>query len=517
MREAGPFAHLNAAEFFLDRHVTEGRGHRTAFRLDGRTIRYAEVAESASRFGNALSGLGVERGDRVLLVLSDSPAFAAVFWGAVEIGAVAVPVNPYSSAADHEFLLNDSGAKVTVVDEPVAPAIASIRARCPLLGAVIVAGQPTSGMLALDDVMREASPALQPASTRADDIACWQYTSGSTGAPKAAVHSHRHLVAAAELVGLGVFGLREDDVVFSLSKMFFGFGLGNTLYFPARVGAASILVPERLEAGRALEIIARERPTVLCAVPTVYARMLSVPDVERRYDLSSLRLCVSSGEALPPAVFDAWTKRTGLELIDVVGSTEALHDFIANRPGRVRRGSCGELVPGFDARLVDEDGVDVATGTVGHLLIRGETTSPCYWNRPELTRRTMLGEWLRTGDMMSRDGDGYFYFAGRSDDMLKVAGMWVSPAEVEATLAEHPAVAEAAVVGGRNPDGFIEPHAFVVLAEPGPASETLNAELKQFVKSRLAGFKVPGVIDVVSELPKTATGKIQRFRLRAGR
>jgi benzoate-CoA ligase family protein len=344
----------------------------------------------------------------------------------------------------------------------------------------------------------------------------WGYTSGSTGRPKAAVHPHAHFRAAAELVGAGVFGLDAADVVFSASKMYFAFGLGNTLYFPAAVGASSLLVAQRIEPERAFDIITRERPTVFFTVPTLYARMLQVKDVRQRFDLSSLRLCVSSGEALPPVVFDAWSERFGMPLHDVIGSTEALHDFIATRPGRVKRGTVGEIVPGFEARIVDDDGADVPAGVAGHLLIKGPTTSPQYRNRAERTRQTMLGDWLRTGDMVARDGDGYFRFAGRGDDMLKVGGQWVSPTEVEARLVEHPVVLETAVIARADANGLAEPHAYVVLADGRAATPSLERELFEWLRAGLAHYKVPRALRFVAELPKTATGKIQRFRLRTG-
>jgi len=327
------------------------------------------------------------------------------------------------------------------------------------------------------------------------------------------MHSHKDFVAAADLVGVGIFGLGADDLVFSASKLFFAFGLGNSLYFPARVGGASILVPERLDAERAFDIIAAERPSVFFTVPTLYARMLAVDDAERRWDVSSLRYCVSSGEALPPAIFDAWAERFGVELVEVVGSTEALHDFIANRPGEARRGSSGRLVPGFEARLVDDAGAAVAVGTVGHLLIKGEPTAPSYWNRLARTRATMQGEWLRTGDMFSCDADGFFYFAGRSDDMLKVAGIWVSPAEIEAHLVAHPAVLEAGVIGRPDANGLTRPHAFVVLKPGWAGSAELATALIELVRAR-GGHRTPAAVEFVADLPKTATGKVQRFRLR---
>ncbi len=494
---------FNAATFFVDRHVAEGRGARPAFRHAGRTITCAEVAERVNRAGQALAGLGLQIEQRVLLALDDSPAFVGTFWGAAKLGAIAVPVNTAMRSEEYAFLLDDSRARIVVAEPTVAETIRVMSPSCPWLRAVVTTDE-------FARLMAKAPGELTPAATVDEDMMYWGYTSGSTGRPKAAVHSHRDFVAAADLVGIGIFGLGPGDVTFSVSKMYFAFGLGNTLYFPQRVGASSLLVPERLDPGRIFDVIEAERPTVLFAVATVYARLLQVQDAERR-DLSSLRLCVSSGEALPPAVFDAWKARFGQELHDVVGSTEALHDFIANAPAATRRGSAGKVVPGFEARLVDDSGQPVPAGTVGHLLIKGPTTSPYYWNRRERTRATMLGEWLRTGDMFSQDEDGYFYFAGRSDDMLKVRGMWVSPIEVEAALVAHPAVVEAGVVGRPDGDGLLKPHAFVVLRPGhGPAA----TELKTFLRERLAGYKIPERIEVVDDLPKTPTGKIQRFRLR---
>lgn len=497
---------FNAVSFFVDRHVAEGRGGRTAFRFAGRSITYAELADSVDRAAGALARQGVEIEDRVLLVLDDTPAFAAAFWGAAKLGAVAVPVNTLMAPAEYEFLLNDSRAKVAVVEAHVAEKARAARRRCPWLGAVLTPRD-----------LEGAAPArVETADTFREDIMYWGYTSGSTGAPKAAVHSHKDFVAAAELVGTGIFGIGPDDLIFSASKLYFAFGLGNSLYFPALAGAASVLVSERLTPERAFEVIAAERPTIFFAVPTLCARMLQIADAERTYDVSSLRYCVSSGETLPPALFDAWGERFGLELVEVVGSTEALHDFIANRPGKARRGTAGQVVPGFEARLVDDAGEPVPPGAVGHLVIKGETTAPYYWNRLERTRRTMLGEWLRTGDMFSVDAAGWFTFAGRADDMLKVGGMWVSPAEVEAHLVQHPSVLEAGVVGREDGDGLTKVHAAVVLKNAGAASDALREELRQFVKAHVAGYKVPRWIEFVPDLPKTATGKIQRFRLRAG-
>ncbi len=497
---------FNAAAFFVDRHLAEGRGGRTAFRFAGRSISYAELAERVERAAAALARRSVEIEHRVLLVLDDTPAFAAAFWGAVRLGAVAVPVNTLMADAEYEFLLNDSRAKVAVAEPALAVRLRALRSRCPWLREVLTA----------DDLEREPGARVEPVATCREDVAYWGYTSGSTGRPKAAVHGQQDFVHAAELVGSAVFGIGPDDLTYSASKLYFAFGLGNTLYFPALPGAAAVLVPERTTPERAFETIAAERPTIFFAVPTLYARMLEVAEAEHRWDLSSLRFCVSSGETLPPAIFDAWADRFGLELVEVVGSTEALHDFIANRPGKARRGSAGQLVPGFEARLVDDAGRPVGPGAAGHLLIKGPTTSPFYWNRVERTRATMLGEWLRTGDVFVQDEDGGFTFVGRADDMVKVRGLWVSPAEVEAHLAEHPAVLEAGVVGRPDAAGLARIHAAVVLKDGARASDALAQELRGFVGARAAGYKVPQTIEFVAELPKTATGKIQRFRLRDG-
>jgi benzoate-CoA ligase len=510
-----PAEPLNIASFFVDRHLAAGRGARTAFRFAGRSITYADVADAAARAAGAFAELGVEIEHRVFLALEDSPVFAAAFWGAARLGAVSVPVNTLMSAEDYAFLLNDSRARVAVVAREAAPRVMAVRDRCPWLRAVLVVGGREPGALEWDDALARAKPMTDPAPTSPEDVVYWGYTSGSTGRPKAAIHSHADFVAAADLVGVGVFGLGADDLVFSASKMFFAFGLGNSLYFPARVGAASVLVPERITAERAFETIAAERPTVFMTVPTLWARMLEVPDAEHRWDLSSLRFGVSSGEALPPALFEAWADRFGLELVEVVGSTEALHDFIANRPGEARAGASGKVVPGFETRVVDDDGAAVPVGTIGHLLVKGPSTASGYWNRRERTRSTMLGEWLRTGDMFRQDADGWFYFEGRADDMLKVAGQWVSPAEVEAHLVAHPAVLEAGVIGAADGRGLIVPCAFVVLKAERQGSSALATELREFVRARAAAFKAPARIEFVADLPKTATGKIQRFRLRA--
>ena len=505
---------FNAATHFLDRHVAEGRGARTAFRFAGRDVAYGEIALHANRLGNVLRARDVQIEQRVLLALPDRPEFAEAFWGAMKIGAVPVPVSDALPAEELAFLLQDSRARAVIASEAAAARILTIRPQCPALESVIVVGGRRRGALEYERLLEKASPELEPADTSRDDVALWLYTSGSTGRPKAAVHLHHDLMHAAELVGRGIFGIAADDTIFSASKLHFAFGLGNALYFPALVGATSVLVPERLEAEGILELIQAERPTMLFAVATVYRRLLQVEGAERRFDLSSLRLCVSSGEALPAAIFHAWKSRFGHELLDVVGSTEALHDYIANRPGEARPGSSGRVIPGYEARLVDDQDRPVAPGFVGQLLIKGDSTAAYYWNRHERTRATMQGEWLRTGDMFYQDADGYFYFCGRGDDMLKVGGMWVSPVEIEACLGEHPAVLEAAVIGRGDADGLTKAHAFCVLRDGRDGTDALVTELQALVRKQLAGYKSPRWIDFVPELPKTTTGKIQRFALR---
>ena len=505
---------FNAAAFFLDRHLAEGRGDRTAFRHRGRHVTYAEVAARASRAAGALRARGVEIEQRVLLALPDCPEFAEAFWGAIRIGAVPVPLDPASRAEECAFFVEDSRARAVVTHAGAAAEFLAASARGPRRPPVLAVGVAPPGAESYEDALAAALPVPEPADTTRDDVALWGYTSGSTGPPKAAVHLQHDLVYAAERVGRGVFGIGPDDCILSASKLFFAFGLGNSLYFPALTGAASLLVPERLDPEQLLALVTAERPTHLFAVATVYARLLQVPEAARRFDLGSLRLCVSSGEPLPAAVFQGWRERFGLELLDVVGSTEALHDYLANRPGTARAGSSGQVIPGFEARLVDAEGRPVLPGATGELWIKGESTAACYWNRHEQSRRTMQGEWLRTGDMFYQDTDGYFYFQGRDDDMLKVGGVWVSPVEVEACLAEHPAVLEAGVIGRRDASGLIRAHAFCVLKDGAVGDAALSAALTAHVRRRLAGYKAPRWIDFVAALPTTPTGKIQRFRLR---
>ncbi len=505
---------LNAAQWFVDRHVEEGRDGRLAIVCEGRRLTYGDVYAGANRLGNMLRRLGVTMEQRVVLLLHDGPEFVWSFWGALKIGAVPVPTNTLLKPRDYEYILRDSRATVVIASESLVSAVADVRSRSPDLTHVVVVGRPTAGELAYADLVGAESAALAPAVTTKDDVAFWQYTSGTTGTPKAAVHLHHDMLVCCEAFGRHVLEIGPEDRTFSVAKLFFAYGLGNALYFPFHVGASTVLYPGRPEPAKVFDVITRERPTLFYAVPTAYAAMLQVPDAERLYDLGSIRVCSSAGEPLPRAIYERWLEKFGLEILDGIGSTEMCHTFIANRRGQVRPGSSGTVVPGYEAKLVDDAGREVAVGEVGNLMVKGDSACACYWNQHERTKQTIEGEWVRTGDKYTRDADGYFWYAGRSDDMIKAGGMWVSPAEVEGALTEHPAVVEAGVVGAEDKDELVKPLAFVVLARGQSASPALEAELKAFVKGRLAPYKYPRWIVFVDELPKTATGKIQRFRLR---
>jgi benzoate-CoA ligase family protein len=508
---------MNAASIFVEDNVRTGRGGKIAVTeaATGKTFTYEQVLGLVNRAGNALKDLGIERGERVMLLLPDGAAFIAAFFGAIKIGAVAVPVNTLLKAHDYEYLLRDSGARVLIVQESLARSVDELDSRPESLSHVIVVGMAARPHLSFDDVVGSASPDLEAEEMGRDDHAFWLYSSGTTGFPKGAMHLHHHMVCCAESFGRGVLGITAEDRTFSVAKLFFAYGLGNALYFPFSVGASTILYNAKPEPERCFEIIERYRPTIFYGVPTAYAAMLALAErSQRRYDLSSLRLCSSAGEPLPAALYERWKARFGVEILDGIGSTEVLHTFIANRPGRVRSGSSGEIVPGYEAKIVDPDGGAIAPGEIGDLLIKGESICAGYWNQPEKTAATIVEGWIRTGDKYSRDADGYFWYHGRSDDMLKSGGQWVSPAEVEAAVVAHEAVLECGVVGREDAAGLVKPLAFVVLKPGRSGTPDLADELKRFVKTRIAVYKCPRWVTFVSDLPKTATGKIQRFKLR---
>ena len=513
--------HYNAAAAFIDAPLATGWSARVALRTAVGTVTYAELAEFTNRTGNALRALGVEMEHRVAVLLLDSPAFAATFFGAMKIGAVPVPLNTALRPQDYLYMLNDSRARVLVVEATLWPELAALRHELPFLrhvvlvnGATLTDQRLTQGTVAFEGLLTGGDTSLTPAPTTRDDAAFWLYSSGSTGFPKGCVHLQHDMHVCTELYARPILGLTPDDITFSAAKLYFAYGLGNGLYFPLAVGASAVHFPGRVTPEAAFEVIHSQRPTVFFGVPTLYAGMLALPDATTRFDTSSLRLCVSAGESLPPELFNRWKERFGVEILDGIGSTEVLHIFISNQSGAVRPGSTGRLVPGYQSRITDEEGHEVAPGEIGNLLIAGDSTCSQYWNKHERTRNTIMGQWIATGDKYHQDADGYYWYAGRSDDMLKVSGQWVSPVEVEAALIAHPAVLEAAVVARDDNDGLTKPQAFVVLQAGQIPSDALAAELQQHVKGTLMPHKYPRWVTFVTELPKTATGKIQRYKLR---
>jgi benzoate-CoA ligase family protein len=502
----------NAAVDLVDRHLDEGRGDKVAFVDDNESLTYAGLAEQVNRAGNALRALGVRMEQRVLMVMLDTTRFPALFLGAMKIGAVPVPVNTLLTPEDYDYLLRDSRARVLVVSAALYDKVAPILEGQPFLEHVVVDGAVPGPGESLESLLAHASPTLEAAPTTADDVAFWLYTSGSTGKFKGAVHLHADLVYTAEYYAVGVLGIREDDRVFSAAKLFFAYGLGNALTFPLRVGATAILMAERPTPAAVRRRLVEHEPTIFCGVPTLFASLLADPELSTG---RALRVCTSAGEALPKDLGERWRARTGVDILDGIGSTEMLHIFISNRPGEVRYGTTGKVVPGYEVKILDEHGHVAPAGAVGDLWVNGPTSAVCYWNKRELSRATFHGPWTRTGDHYLCDEDGYYVYQGRSDDMLKVGGIYVSPFEVEAALISHDKVLEAAVVAHEDEHDLIKPKALVVLKELEHASEALAEELRAHVKARLAPYKYPRWVEFVRELPKTATGKIQRFKLRS--
>jgi benzoate-CoA ligase len=507
---------FNIAGHFVDQPARR-HPERPAIRGEPSAVRYDELARRVSQAGNALLRSGCAPGDRVLIVLPDSAEFYAAFFGAAKIGAIAVPVNPMTRSGDYATYLEDCGARFAVVHAmALAEFAAAQRGGRP--ERVIVVGEagcalPGNGV-AWSEWLRGAALSLDAHPTRSTDPAFILYTSGSGGTPKGAVHQHKDMLVTSECYARGVLHIQPSDICFSVSKLYFAYGLGNGMYFPLSAGASAVLMPERPRPERIAELLERHRPTLFFAVPTVYGLLLRAAEQGTPLNFASVRACVSAGEKLPPEVFEQFRRRFGLAILDAIGSTEMLHMFIATREGRARPGSCGVEVPHVEARIVDEDGQACADGEIGNLWVRGQAAFAEYWNRPDLTSAARRGDWVVTGDKFYRDPEGYYYYCGRADDMMKVSGLWVAPGEVENALLAHPAVAEAAVVASRDGQGLTRPVAFAVLRGEARASPPAAEEIMAFVRARLPQFKCPQEVKFLPELPKTATGKIQRFRLR---
>jgi benzoate-CoA ligase family protein len=496
---------FNVAVPFIDRHLGEGRGAKAAIRTAHETVTYAELAERVNRAGNTLLALGLEPGDRVLMVVKDCPAFFYLFWGAIKAGIVPVPPNTLLRAPDYAYMVEDSGCGLVVYSREFAGEIE------PALKQVPVKALTVDSFLA---EMAKASAELEARLAAPTDDCFWLYSSGSTGRPKGAVHAQRDMVVTSELYGVRILAVTESDISFSAAKLFFAYGLGNGMTFPLWTGSTAILDDRRPTPDTTFETIETFKPSLYYGVPALYAAQLVALDKAGR-DLSSVRACVSAGEALPAEIFRRWKEKTGTTILDGIGSTEALHIFIGNRLGDHKPGTSGKPVAGYEVRILDENGKPVPKGERGRLWIRAESAAKYYWNKPEKTAETMVEGWLNTGDTYRQDDEGYFIYDGRSDDMLKVGGIWCSPVEIENCLIGHSAVLEVAIVGQADEHELTKPKAFVVLKQAGDGGPALTEELMALCKKTLAPYKYPRWVEYVAELPKTATGKIQRFKLRA--
>lgn len=503
----------NVAADLIRRVRQAGRAEKVAVIDDTGWHTYREVSEGAAQWAHATRRLGIEMEQRVLLCLLDSVDFPTVFLGSILAGVVPVPVSTLLTEKDYAYLVADSRVRAVVVSEELAPAFLPLLGRLPFLRHIVVAGTAPKGTIALDDALAGQPTEFDPAPTTKDDVALWLYSSGSTGAPKGTMHVHSGLIATARLAGRYVVQIREDDVTFSVSKLSFAYGLGMGLTFPFSVGATAVLMKDRPLPPALFARLREHKPTVFAGVPTAYAAMLASPDLPERQEMN-FRICLASGEGLPPAVGQHWEEHFGVEVLDGIGCTEMLNHFMSNRPGENRYGTSGYPVPGYEVRLVDDAGAPVPTGDIGYLQVAGPSRASGYYNNREKSATTFRGPWTVTGDKFHQDEAGYYHYEGRSDDMLNVGGLPVSPFDVESALMSHEEVLEAAVVGKADPEGLVKPIAFVVLKPGSAGSSDLRAELADHVRARLARYKSPRWVEFVDELPKTPTGKIQRFRLR---
>jgi 4-hydroxybenzoate-CoA ligase len=500
----------NAADYFVDRHIREGRGDKPVFVDETRTITYAGLLSESQRFAAGLAAAGLHRDARIALILLDTVDLPICFWGAIRAGVVPIPINTLLPADLTSYILSDSRAELLVISESLLPALAPVFSGLPHLKTIVVAG--ANGEHSLTDFMQPDD--APPVDSHADEVAFWLYSSGSTNAPKGVRHVHGSLYATVETYADQVLKIREDDVVYSAAKMFFAYGLGNAMTFPMSVGATTVLLPHRPTPAAVIALMRQHSPSIFCGVPTLYAAMLQHPDIGQGAGSGRLRRCISAGEALPEHIGLAWKKVVGTDILDGIGSTEMLHIFLSNTDEKLKYGTSGIAVPGYELKVVDFEGNPVADGEPGELVVKGSSAADGYWNQREKSRRTFVGEWTYTGDKYIREPEGFYRYCGRTDDMFKVSGIWVSPFEVEGALASHEKVLEAAVVGHEDSDGLVKPRAFVVLKQAADNAAELIPELQTFVKQKIGPWKYPRWVEIVEELPKTATGKIQRFKLR---
>lgn len=505
----------NAALYFVDRHVAEGRGSKTAFREAGeprRSLSYGELKALTAAIAGAMLRAGLRREERVILLVLDRIEFPALFWGALKAGIIPVPLNTLLAASVYADIIRDSRAGGLFVSSELYETVRPVLKECPSLRQIVViGGEAPEGAVSMEAFIHGAAP-VEPVDVTAAEPAFWLYSSGSTGRPKGVRHVHGSLRYTCDTYAARVLGIEETDTVYSAAKMFFAYGLGNAMSFPMSVGATAVIHSGRPTPQVATDILIREAPTVFCGVPTLYAAMLHHWDTTAPLPKTALRLCVSAGEALPEDIGKSWRDRTGVDILDGVGSTEMLHIFLSNRRDDVVYGTSGTAVPGYRLRLVDEAGHDVPPGGIGELLVCGSSAADGYWNQRDKSRATFEGVWTRTGDKYRLTEQGRYVYCGRTDDMFKVSGIWVSPFEIEQALVAHPAVLEAAVVARRDDEGLEKPKAYVVLKEA--ADNAALGSLKEFVKERIGKWKYPRWVEVIDQLPKTATGKIQRFKLR---